>query len=183
MLTIIILVILFIGVYAGVRRGLVLQLIHTAGYIVSFYFAQKYYLVFADYLEMLIPYAQPGVGDEMVYYDAIQILNLDIAFYNAISFLLIILIGWLVTRVVGYMLNSLTYLPVIRQVNSLGGGILGFLMQYLGVFLLLYFLTLIPFEAIQSLLEESHLANWIIKNTPYLSSHIYKWWVGIVAQL
>ncbi|HJA89431.1 MAG TPA: CvpA family protein, partial [Candidatus Jeotgalibaca merdavium] len=56
MLTIIILLLLCMGVYAGVRRGLVLQLVHTAGYIISFYFAQQYYLQLAEYLEMLVPY-------------------------------------------------------------------------------------------------------------------------------
>ena len=117
------------GVYAGVRRGLVLQLVHTAGYIISFYFAQQYYLQLAEYLEMLVPYAQPGIDDQMVFYDAIQVLNLDVAFYNGISFLWIIFVGWLATRIIGYMLNSLTFLPVVKQLNDIGGGLLGFLMQ------------------------------------------------------
>ena len=181
MLTLIILIILFIGVYAGQRRGLILQVVHTAGYIVSFFVAKNYYLLLAEHLEMLIPYSQPGIGDEMVYYDTLEILNLDLAFYNALSFLIIIAAGWLVTRILGYMLNSLAYLPVLKQVNNLGGAILGLLMQYFGVFLLLSFFTFIPFDFIQNQLAESGLANWIIQNTPYLSSTVYEWWVGIIA--
>lgn len=183
MLTIIILLLLCMGIYAGVRRGLVLQLVHTAGYIISFYFAQQYYLQLAEYLEMLVPYAQPGIDDQMVFYDAIQVLNLDVAFYNGISFLLIIFVGWLATRIIGYMLNSLTFLPVVKQLNDIGGGLLGFLMQYLGIFLLLYILTMIPFEAVQQLLADSNLARWMIANTPYLSSTISDLWLGLVGQL
>lgn len=180
MLTIVILIILFIGIYTGVRRGLVLQVIHTLGFIAAFFVAREYYQQLAEYLEMLIPYAQPGVGDEMAYYNPIEILNLDLAFYNAISFLLIFFVGWLVTRIVGYMLNSLTFLPIIQQVNTIGGGILGFAMQYLGIFLFLSFLTLIPFDIVQSQLTESTLADWIITNTPYLSRSIYDWWIGTI---
>lgn len=180
MLTLIILILLFIGIYTGVRRGLVLQVVHTIGFIATFFIARNYYLQVAEYLEMLIPYAQPGVGDEMAYYNAIEILNLDIAFYNAISFLLIFFIGWIVTRILGYMLHSLTFLPIIQQVNTLGGAVLGFAMQYLGIFLLLSFLTLIPFEFIQNQLSDSALADWIITNTPYLSATIYDWWIGVV---
>lgn len=182
MLTLFILFVFFIGIYSGVRRGLVLQLVHTIGYVVSFIAAKKYYLLLAEYLEMLIPYSQPGVGDELVYYNPVEILNLDLAFYNALSFLAILFVGWLATRIIGYMLNSLTFVPVIKQVNSLGGGVLGFLMHYLGIFLFLTFLTLIPFDFVQDQLAESNLSSWIITNTPYFSTSIYEWWVGIITQ-
>lgn len=179
MLTWIILIALFVGIYAGVRRGLVLQVVYSVGYILSFIVAKSYYLELSKYLEMLVPYSQPGIGDEMLYYDTFQKLHLDLAFYNALSFLIIILAGWLLTRIIGYMLNSLTFLPLIKQVNNLGGAVLGFLMQYFGIFLFLTFLTFIPFDFIQSQLAESGLADWIIVNTPYLSSMIYEWWVGV----
>ncbi|MGP6139643.1 MULTISPECIES: CvpA family protein [unclassified Jeotgalibaca] len=181
MLTLIILFILFIGIYAGMRRGLILQVVHTVGYVISFFVAKNYYLQLSEHLEMLIPYSQPGIGDEMIYYNTIEKLNLDIAFYNALSFLLIIAVGWLVTRIIGYMLNSLAFIPVLKQVNTLGGGVLGFIMQYIGIFLSLTFLTFIPFDFIQNQLSGSGLANWIIQNTPFLSQTIYDWWIGVIA--
>lgn len=182
MLTLVILIVLFIGIYAGMRRGLILQVVHTAGYIASFFIAKNYYLQLSEHLEMLVPYSQPGIGDEMLYYDTIEKLNLDLAFYNALSFLIIFAAGWLVTRIIGYMLNSLAYLPVLKQANKLGGAILGFLMQYLGVFLISTFLTFIPFDFIQNQLSGSRLANWIIQHTPILSQAIYDWWIGVIAR-
>lgn len=180
MLTLIILLILFIGIYAGVRRGLVLQIVYTLGYIVSFFVARNYYLQLSERLELFIPYSQPGIGDNMVYYDTLQKLNLDLAFYNAVAFLIILAAGWLLTRIIGYMLNSLTFLPILKQVNNFGGALLGFLMQYFGIFLALTFLTFIPFDFIQNQLANSGLANWIIKNTPILSQTIYEWWIGVI---
>lgn len=173
--------ILFIGIYSGVRRGLILQLIYTVGYVVTFFAAREYYAVIADKLEMLVPYPQPGIGETMLFYNELQVLHLDVAFYNALAFLIVIAIGWFLTRIVGHMLSSLTFLPIIKQVNSIGGGILGFVMQYAGIFLLLYFLTLIPLDFIQNLLDESKLATWMISNTPYLSKTIFNWWVGMIS--
>lgn len=181
MLTLVIMIILFIGIYSGVRRGLVLQFVYTLGYIISFFIAHEYYQTLAEKLEMLIPYPQPGIGESMPFYTELQVLHLDIAFYHALAFLIMIGIGWFLTRIVGHMLNSLTYVPVIKQLNSLGGGILGFIMQYAGIFLLLYFLTLIPLDFIQDLLDQSKLATWIVTKTPFLSQTIYEWWLGMIS--
>ena len=181
MLTLLIMIVLFVGIYSGVRRGLVLQLIYTAGYIITFFTAHKYYQPFADKLEMLVPYPQPGIGETMPFYSELQVLHLDVAFYNALAFLILIAIGWILTRIIGHMLTSLTFVPVIKQLNSIGGGILGFIMQYAGIFLLLYFLTLIPLDFIQNLLQQSKLATWIISNTPYLSKTIFDWWLGVIS--
>lgn len=173
--------ILFIGIYSGVRRGLILQLIYTAGYVITFFTAKEYYVTLADKLEMLVPYPQPGIGESMLFYNELQVLHLDVAFYNALAFLIIIAIGWFLTRIVGHMLSSLTFVPVIKQLNSIGGGILGFVMQYAGIFLILYFLTLIPLDFIQNLLEQSKLATWIVTNTPFLSKTIFEWWLGMIS--
>lgn len=181
MLTLIIVILLLIGFYTGVRRGLVLQLAHITGYIISFFVAKEYYLAVANQLEMLIPYPQPGPGEQMLFYNEIQILNLDIAFYNAVAFLLLLAVGWFVTRLLGSMLNSLTFVPLVREVNAIGGGIGGFLMQYAGIFFLLTFLSLIPLDFLQEQLSGSPLAQWIITNTPYLSQAIYNWWLGTLS--
>lgn len=181
MLTLFILIIFFIGIYTGVRRGLILQLVYTFGYIFSFFFAKEYYVLLAEKLEMLVPYPQAGISDSMPFYNEMQVLHLDNAFYKALAFLIILSVGWLITRIIGRMLHSLAFLPVIKQLNSLGGGVLGFLMQYAGVFLFLYFLTLLPLDFIQDQLNDSELATWMITKTPYLSKTIYQWWLGVLS--
>ena len=44
MLTLLILIILFVGAYSGYKNGLIVQLIRTIGYIIVAYFALDYYI-------------------------------------------------------------------------------------------------------------------------------------------
>ena len=77
--------------------------------------------------------------------------------------------------------NSVMYTQtIIKQLNQLGGGVLGFLMQYIGIFLLLTLASMIPLDFIQQLYVESDLAAWMVSETPYFSRLIYDWWIGII---
>ncbi len=170
--------ILFIGMYSGARRGLVLQLILTVGYALSYYFASQYYLKAADHLKLLVPYPQASLNDTFVYYDQAIALHLDDAFYNGISFLLLLGIGWLLTRFVGGLLNGVTALPIIKQVNKLGGAVLGGVVSYVAIFLLLFILTMLPLGFIQEQFAHNALAQSIVEHTPKISHQIYEWWVN-----
>lgn len=180
MLTIIIVILLFWGVYTGVRRGLILQVVYTVGYILSFLIAKNYYVLVADKINLLVPYPSIEFGKELVFYNEQVSFILDQAFYNGLAFILILAAGWLVTRIIGSMLNSLAFLPIIKTLNNLGGGILGFLIQYIGIFLLLTLASMIPVDIIQQQFTESDLASRIVSDTPYISQAIYEWWVGII---
>lgn len=180
MLTIIIVILLFWGVYTGVRRGLILQVVYTVGYFLSFVIARNYYVLVADKINLLVPYPSIEFGKELVFYNEQVSFILDQAFYNGLAFVLILAAGWLVTRIVGSMLNSLAFLPIIKTLNNLGGGILGFLIQYIGIFLVLTLASMMPVDIIQQQFSESELAYRIVSDTPYISQAIYEWWVGII---
>ncbi len=180
MLTIIIVILLLWGVYTGVRRGLILQVVYTVGYFLSFVIARNYYVLVADKINLLVPYPSIEFGKELVFYNEQVSFILDQAFYNGLAFVLILAAGWLVTRIVGSMLNSLAFLPIIKTLNNLGGGILGFLIQYIGIFLVLTLASMMPVDIIQQQFSESELAYRIVSDTPYISQAIYEWWVGII---
>lgn len=177
-MTIGIILILLNGVYIGTRRGLMLQLVLTIGFALSYYFAGKYYVDVANYLKLLIPYPQASLNDSFVFYNQTVGLRLDGAFYNGLSFLVILFIGWLATRFVGGLLNGVTYLPVIKQVNQLGGAVLGGLVTYIALFLLLFILTMLPIDFIQEQFGQSSFARSIVENTPRLTHQIYDWWIS-----
>lgn len=171
---------LLIGIYSGYRRGLVLQLILTLGFVISYYFAGKYFLELSEYLQLMIPYPTASLNDSFVFYSDTIGLRLDEAFYNGISFLGILFIGWLLTRLLGGLAQGVRYLPLIKQVNSIGGAVLGALVSYIGIFLILFILTMLPMDFIQSQFASSSLARLIIEHTPALSEQIYQWWVGTI---
>lgn len=177
LLTIAILIILVLGVYGGARRGLVLQLVMTLGYFISYFVASQYYKILGEKLNLFIPYPAASESTQFSFYNQAIGFGLDQAFYNGVAFMLILFIGWLLTRFVGRLLNSLTYIPVLKQVNTLGGAALAFIVSYTGIFLILVLLTMLPFDSIQKAFNDSRLAQMIVENTPILSKQIYDWWI------
>lgn len=180
MLTLIILGALVIGFYTGARRGLVLQLVYTGGYLIAYIAARCFYLDLAGKLELLIPYPSPGIDSQFVFFDQQLGLDLDKAFYAGVAFMLILGIGWLATRFIGMIAHRLTFFPIVRQTNTLAGGLLGFLMVYIALFLMLWLLSFIPLTVIQNLFRQSGLARGIVEHTPMLSKQIYSWWISAV---
>lgn len=180
MLSLGIIIILVINFYGGARRGLVLQIVMTGGYLLSYIVARLYYLKLGAHLELFIPYPSATENSQFAFFDHALGLELDKAFYNAVAFMLILFIGWLVTRFIGRLLNSLTFFPIIKQANYLGGGILSVLVAYIAIFLILYVLAMIPMDTIQEMLKNSSLAQFIVKHTPILSNQIYNWWIGTI---
>ncbi|WP_034550906.1 CvpA family protein [Carnobacterium funditum] len=177
MMTIAILIILALGAYGGARRGLVLQLVLTTGYFISYFVASQYYKALGARLNLLIPYPAASEGTQFSFYNQALGFSLDQAFYNGVAFVLILFVGWLLTRFIGGLLNSLTYIPVIKQLNSLGGAALAFIVSYTGIFLALILLTMLPYDSIQNAFNDSSLAQMIVENTPVLSKQIYNWWI------
>jgi uncharacterized membrane protein required for colicin V production len=177
LLTIALFIILAIGAYGGARRGLVLQLVMTIGYVISYFLAANYYKALGEKLDLLVPYPSASEGTQFVFYTQAIGFNLDQAFYNGVAFMLIVFIGWLITRFIGGLLNPLTYLPVIKQLNTVGGAVLAFVVSYTGIFLVLVLLTMLPFVVIQNAFNDSRLAQTIVESTPVLSKQIYDWWI------
>lgn len=179
LLSLIILLLLLLSLYSGFKRGLILQLVVTIGYAISFYFALEYYQEVSNLVEMMVPYPSPvsSNSNPFVLYGQEFIFNLDQGFYNGVAFIGILVLGWIVTRFIGGLLNFLTEIPVVKQINGIGGAIVGFIVQYIGIFLILFLLSMIPIKMIQSQFESSALARTIVSDTPELSTDLYNWWI------
>lgn len=178
-LTVIVLFTLLLSLYSGARRGLVLQLVLSIGYAVSFWMALTYYQQLSEWTEMLIPFPTPtsSVDNPYVLYSIDFLFNLDGAFYKGAAFILILFAGWLITRLIGGLFNFLADIPVVRTVNALGGAVLSFVIHYIGLFLVLFLLSTIPIGFIQNQFETSNVARNIVTTTPELSSQFYDWWI------
>lgn len=172
MLTIIILLIIFIGAYSGYKNGLIIGLIRTIGYTITFNFAMDYYKLLSEYIYLFVPYPSPFVlvDDLYHYYDAEFMYSLDQSYYYLISVLIILIIGWFVTRVVSQFLSYFTEgINVPQPFDGIVGSIFGFTLNYMGTFLLLFILSTIPYEVIQNNMAESSLASSMLTSTPNLS--------------
>lgn len=177
MLTLLILLLLAIGFYTGARRGLILQLLYTFGYLVSYFIAKTYYKSLASHLELFIPYPSPTAETKLVFFNQELTLDLDQAFYGAVAFLLILVAGWLVVRFLAIFAHGLVFIPVLKQANWVAGGVLSLIVLYVGIFLVLSMLSMLPVDALQNQLKNSGLASYIIKDTPLFSKQIYHLWI------
>ena len=173
MVTFIILFALLLGFFVGLRRGLILQTIHLAGFIIALIVARMFYKDLGDKLEMWVPYPTPGEGTLKMLFD---VVHLDVAFYNAIAFLLIFILVKIALQMIGSMLDFLAQLPLLKQINKVAGGALGFVQTYVGIFILLYISAMLPVGTLQEMIQGSSLAEAIILNTPFLSNWVTDLW-------
>ena len=174
MLDLILLLFFLIGIGVGLRRGLILQIIHLTGFIVAFIVAAINYGELAPKLELWIPF--PNMGDSGSLNMLFDSVGIDHAYYNAIAFVIIFFAVKIIWQIIGSMLDFLAQFPILKQLNRWGGGIIGFIETYLIILILLYIGALMPIEMLQNHIQGSILAESMIKYTPILSSAIYDLW-------
>lgn len=174
-----IMALLLIGFLVGLRRGLILQLIHLTGFFVAFAVAYMYYGELAPKLKLWVPY--PSMGDTSSMQMVFNTIGLETAYYNAISFAIIFFSVKIIWQMLGSMLDFIANLPILKTLNRWAGGIFGFLEIYLIMFILLYIAALLPVDKLQILIQDSFLAEMIIKNTPILSAEVSKLWFGSIS--
>ncbi|ABS74925.1 MULTISPECIES: CvpA family protein [Bacillus] len=172
MIDIIILVLLLMGTLLGLKRGFILQFIYLTSFILSIAFAALFYKNLAPHLSF-IPAPDFSGGQA-----ALSFIkgNVETAYYNAIAFVILFIIAKILLRIIGAALNIIASIPVIKQINKLLGGVLGFLEVYLFAFILLYVASVLPVSALQDMLAQSTLANIITHHTPYLSGLLQELW-------
>ncbi|WP_251549489.1 CvpA family protein [Neobacillus muris] len=179
MLDLAIIIFLIAGIFIGLKRGFILQLVHLVGFIIAYVAAFLYYDELAPKLVLWIPY--PNFGENT----ALQILtdsaNMENAFYRAIAFVIIFFAAKVVLQIIGSMFDFIAHLPILKQLNRWAGAVLGFCEVYLIMFILLYIAALIPIEFIQTQLDGSALSKAIVNYTPILSEQIKDWWMDYTA--
>ncbi|WP_040286242.1 CvpA family protein [Sporosarcina koreensis] len=174
MLDILILFLLLGGLITGFRRGLLVQVLHMTGFIISFIVAFAYYKQLAEKFVLWIPY--PGVTAESKLTWAFGELDLDQTFYRLLAFILIFFAVKFVLQLIVSMFDFLKYLPVLGFISRFFGAALGFVEFYVIILLLVGVLALLPVDFIQKLVSSSLLAKTMFEHTPLLSNAVQNWW-------
>jgi uncharacterized membrane protein required for colicin V production len=175
MLDLAIILLLVFGFFVGLKRGFILQLFHLTSFIIAYIVANLYYTQLAPKLILWIPY--PNFGENSTLKVLTNSGNMETAFYRAIAFVIIFFAVKILLQIIGSMLDFIAHLPILRTLNIWAGGILGFLENYLIIFILLYIAALIPMGVFQNTLDHSILAKAIVKNTPIFSQQLENWWI------
>lgn len=177
MVDLFILLVLFIGVYSGYKKGIVLQLLEAIGYVVAVIFAMDYYKLISGYFYLLIPYPTPFAPESnpYLYYNEEFMFSMDRAYYDLLGFLAVFLIGWAVVKFLAKFISyTLEKLRAPEPLSGIGGGLVGFLVNYLGIFFIFVILTTIPYGFVQNNLKDSIIADKMITSTPKVSGEVYR---------
>ncbi|WP_078555432.1 CvpA family protein [Bacillus alkalicellulosilyticus] len=175
MVSIILLFILVSSFFIGLRRGLILQIIHLTGFVVSLLVAYMYYKELAVYIRLWIPYPQLPADSPISM--LVDIFNFESVYYSGIAFAILFFGTKILMQIIGSMLDFVSHLPILRTVNGWLGGLLCFIEAYLILFVILHVAALLPVETVQSLLHQSTLAQLILDHTPFLSQWLKELWV------
>ncbi|WP_449537192.1 CvpA family protein [Ferdinandcohnia sp. Marseille-Q9671] len=175
MFDLVLIIILLLGFIIGLRRGFILQIVHLTGFIVAFIVAYLYYDELTPKLVLWIPY--PTFGDAETMQFLFESTNLETAYYRAIAFAIIFFATKFLMQILGSMLDFLANLPILKQINGWAGGLLGFVEVYLLVFIVLYIGALLPVELVQSNLNDSFMAKFIVQHTPFFTGKIKDMWI------
>ncbi|MFA1820623.1 CvpA family protein [Virgibacillus oceani] len=175
MFNFILILLLLFGLLMGLKRGFILQLFHLIGFIAAFIVAVLYYDDLGSSISLWIPYPDMS-SDDGIWADFLQALPLEAAFYNAIAFAIIFFAVKIILQIIASMLDFVASLPLINSVNKILGSVLGFVEVYLILFIILYILALTPLEMIQTWINNSGVALFMLENTPYFSEKIQALW-------
>lgn len=167
---IIILSFMLLGIYMGYSKGLFRQVFSLfsliIGYIISLVLSSRIAFLLSNFL----PFSTNNVVSELN--NKVSSLNLNISegYYKIISFFIIFFGIKLIFFILGNLIGTITKLPVIKSVNRFLGAVLGFIEVYILIFVVIYFMYVIPVgENITKLLLESKISTFIFENTPILS--------------
>jgi uncharacterized membrane protein required for colicin V production len=163
--------------YSGERRGAALQWLHVGGYALSFLAATALAQPLGEHFTLLIPYPSATNAGQFAFYSDKIGLTLDTAFYRGFAFLLVLTIGWLMTRIISLWFHDLTYKAMGHRRSAVIGGIANLVIGYIFLFLILALLALIPIAGIQQGLDHSIVAKVMIKYSPGLTQFVNALWL------
>lgn len=179
MFNLLLLIILLFGFIIGLKRGFILQFFHLIGFFASFFIAIRYYDQLTPHLILWIPYPDLMEGSENAWVQMLEIFPLEEVFYHIVSFAILFFGAKIALQVIASMLDFVAELPLLKWVNRLLGALLGFLEVYLIVFIILFILALTPIPTLQSWLNESPIALFMVEKTPVLSEKIKSLWLDM----
>lgn len=164
---VIIIAILFLGAFVGLRRGLIKQSVLLVGLVASVVIAFCLRIPISTYFYTNLPFFNFGG-----IFKGVSILNILV--YELIAFFIIfsvlILILKILLKITGLIEKILKVTIILGFFSRIGGSIVGFIEGYVIVFVFLFVVTQ-PFFNVSGL-EESKFTSIILDKTPVLSTAV-----------
>lgn len=164
--SLIVIFLLIVSFFNGYRKGLVLTLLRIVGFIAIYLFAK----VLTNPVTIWLGERFPKIMET----DKTSITNhLQTNFYSMIVFAALFVVGGILIRGIIRVINSVTKLPVIHQVNSLIGGVLSVILMFVFIFIGLIILSAWPNQKVNEAVLESTVAQKILTDTPTMAKKMF----------
>lgn len=154
-------VLLLIGALVqGYSRGLIKEAFTLLGIVVALYVAWRFSGDLSQSLKGVVPL--PDSISEGVW----GLLPLDQALYGLLAFVVIFVIVRILLSFLAGILTQLFRVPVLAQINGLGGAAFGFLKAFVVILVTINLLAILPWESGQAAVEQSALSQGLLELTP-----------------
>ncbi|SFS72693.1 CvpA family protein [Marininema halotolerans] len=158
----IILLLVLGGVVQGYRKGLIKEVASLIGVILAVYIAWKFSGDLAPTLAKIVPLPDSWTAG------AAGLLSLDTVVYSTLAFILLFFITKMAVSMIASFLTQITRVPVLSQLNGVGGAALGLLKAFLITMVIVNLLHLAPWENGKKAVQDSALGKAILDVTPDL---------------
>lgn len=158
----------------GFYQGFVRMLLSIAGTIAAFAAAFLFYDKLARWLGDWFPITNVESISDYEFF--IRTLHLDSIVYHAIAFAILFFGTKIAVSIASYLLHWVTKLPVLSGFNRWLGGILGLIEAGLICLIVIYVMSMLPNDTIQSMVHESAVAEWGKNDLPFLWDYFRELW-------
>lgn len=164
-LDIILLVVIGLSVFGGLKSGLIKQLIQLGGIIVAFVLASLYGVAFGQLLSGALNLETFAASLNTPFLDVGAVANV---LYNSLGYIVlffaVLLAAWLIAKVVG----TVAKLPVLGTLDRIGGLGLGLLRGALIALVAVWILNLLPIPWTENAIDSSSIASFLLSVAPGL---------------
>ena len=151
-LDIIISVVIIFFTFNGYKKGFIKQTSKILGLLVALFVAIKQYQQFQTYLTPYLDVPPPVL--------------------HFISFALIFVLFNLVIHILGIVVKKIINFLFLEPLDHLAGAVLGLLKGGILIYLIVFILSEIPYDAVIKIVDESYLATSILEITPVLQQNL-----------
>src|SRR5690606_6115598 len=153
------------GVIRGYRKGLILQAFSLVGAIFALLAAYRFSGDFSRVLMERFPLSEEVIG----------LLPIEGILYRVVAFILLFVGVKILISIIARLLTGLFDVPVLSQINRLGGVLLNLIQVFLILFIGVHVMNFLPWEAGREAVQGSLVCQGVLKLTPGLSEQIGEW--------
>lgn len=172
-MTLLLLILLVIGMVIGYRRGVILQSLHLIGTISAIIIAAMNYEKLASRFDMVMPY--PSTAETLTNPLLPEVDNAELAFYRMVAFFMIFVVAKIVIQLIVSAFDYLQQINAFGTVGDVLGTILGIIEMIYILVVLLMMAAVIPLEGVQTMMENSGFAQFLMENTFVISDKFIEW--------